>query len=114
MQLFLKQLRANGAVINTAIVMATVEGIVQSKDSDLLAKNGGTIVLSKHWARSNMERMNFVKRCGNSKSKVTCTNFKELREQFLFDIKTTIEFEEIPDDLCNIELGSHRSELHSC
>ena len=98
-QLFLKQLRANGAVINTAIVMATAEGIVQSEDSNLLAKNGGTIVLSKHWARSIMERMNFVKRRGNSKSKVTFTNFEELREQFLFDIKTIIEFEEIPDDL---------------
>ena len=47
-QLFLKQLRANGAVINTAIVMATAEGIVQNEDSNLLAKNGGTIVLSKH------------------------------------------------------------------
>ena len=99
MQLFLKQLRANGAVIKTAIVMATVEGIVQSKDSNLLAKNGGTIVLSKHWAHSIMDRMNFVKRHGNSKSKVTCTNFEELREQFLFDIKTIIEFEEIPDDV---------------
>ena len=95
----MKQLRANGAVIKTAIVMATVEGIVQSKDSNLLAKNGGTIVLSKHWAHSIMDRMNFVKRHGKSKSKVTCTNFEELREQFLFDIKTIIEFEEIPDDV---------------
>ena len=98
-QLFLKQLRANGAVINTAIVMATAEGIIQNEDSNLLAKNGGTIVLSKHWVRSLMTRMNFVKQRGNSKSKVTCTNFEELREQFLFDIKTIIEFEEIPDDL---------------
>ena len=96
MQLFLKQLRANGAIINTVFVMATAEGIVQNEDSNLLAKNGGTIVLSKHWARSLMTRMNFVKRCGNSKSKVTCTNFEELRVQFLFEI---IEFEEISDDL---------------
>ena len=60
-QLFLKQLRANRAVINTAIVVVTPEGIVQSEDSNLLAKNGGTIVLSKHWAHSLMTRMNFVK-----------------------------------------------------
>ena len=40
-QLFLKQLHGNGVVINTAIVMATAEGIVQNKDSNLLAKNGG-------------------------------------------------------------------------
>ena len=98
-KLFLKQLHSIGAVINTAIVMATVEGIVNNEDSNLLAKNGGTIVLSKHWARSIMTLMNFVKRRGNSKSKVTCTNFEDLREQFLFDIKTIIEFEEVPDDL---------------
>ena len=61
MKLFLKQLRSNGAVINTAIVMATAEGIVNNEDSNLLAKNGGTIVLSKHWACSIMTRMNFVK-----------------------------------------------------
>ena len=65
MQLFLKQLHANGAVINTAIVMALAEGIVQRNGSNLLAKNGGTIVLSKHWVRSIMERMNFAKRRGN-------------------------------------------------
>ena len=86
-QLFLKQLHANGAVINTAIVMATAEGIIQNKDSNLLAKNGGTIVLSKHWASSLMTRMNFVKRRGNSKSKVTSTNFEELREQFLLILR---------------------------
>ena len=98
-KLFLKQLHSNGAVINTAIVMAMVEGIVNNEDSNLLAKNGGTILLSKHWALFIMTQMNFVKRCGNPKSKVTCTNFEDLREQFLFDIKTIIEFEEVPDDL---------------
>ena len=53
-QLFLKQPRANVAVINTAIVMATAESIVQSEDSNLLAKNRGTMLLSKHWACSIM------------------------------------------------------------
>ena len=61
LDVFLKQLSANGAVINTAIVMATAEGIVQNEDSNLLAKNGGTIVLSNHWACSLMTQMNFVK-----------------------------------------------------
>ena len=89
--------------------MAMAESIVQSEDRNLLAKNGGTIVISKHRAHSIMAQMNFVKRHGNSKSKVTCTNFEELKEQFLFDFKTIIEFEEIPDN----ELGSHRSELRS-
>jgi len=33
-------------VINTAIVMATAEGIVCSNDSNLLAQNGGPVLLS--------------------------------------------------------------------
>ena len=44
---FLRKLRVNGVVINTAIVMATAEGIVCSKDSNLLAQNGGPILISK-------------------------------------------------------------------
>ena len=49
--------------------MAMAKGIVNNEDSNLLAKNGGTIVLSKHWASSIMTQMNFVKRCGNSNPK---------------------------------------------
>ena len=37
-EVFLRQLRVNGVVINTAIVMATAEGVVHNKDSNLLAK----------------------------------------------------------------------------
>ena len=37
----------NGAVINTAIIIACAEGIVKSKDSNLLACNGGNISLTK-------------------------------------------------------------------
>ena len=46
---FFNQLCTNGTVINTVIVMAKVEVIVLIEDSNLLAKNGGTIVISKHW-----------------------------------------------------------------
>jgi len=35
---FLKALCANGAVINTAIVLATAEGIMRHYDSNLLVK----------------------------------------------------------------------------
>jgi len=36
--------------------MATAEGIVCSKDSNLLAQNGGPILISKYWAKSLMTR----------------------------------------------------------
>ena len=73
--------------------------LYRAKTDNLLAKNGGTIVISKHWAHYIMAQTNVVKRHGNTKSKVTCTNFEEIREQFILVIKTIIAFEEIPDDL---------------
>ena len=51
------ELRNNGAVINTAIVMATAEGLVQHHDVNLLAKHGRPIAITKHWARSLLLRM---------------------------------------------------------
>jgi len=45
-QLYVKELRNNGAVINTAIVMATAEGLVQHHGVNLLAKHGGPIAIT--------------------------------------------------------------------
>jgi len=42
---FLKVLRANEAAINTAIVMATAEGIMRHYDSNLLVTNVGSKLL---------------------------------------------------------------------
>ena len=51
-QAFLKELHSNGGVVNTVIPIAAAEEIVQSNDSNLLAKYGGNIVISKHWVKS--------------------------------------------------------------
>jgi len=72
---FLKALHANGTVINTAIVMATAEGIARHYDSNLLVKNGGSIAITKFWASSMMTRINFVKRHDNSKAKLLLAIF---------------------------------------
>ena len=44
---YVTSLRANGAVVNTVIVMGCAEGIIKNHDSNLLASNGGRIVLTK-------------------------------------------------------------------
>ena len=49
-------------MINTAVVMGCVEGIVSHHDSNLLAENGGHITISKDWAKSLLHRMGYVKR----------------------------------------------------
>ena len=48
---YITYLRKEGAVINVHVVMAVGEGIVMGKDANLLACNGGSIVLTKEWAR---------------------------------------------------------------
>ena len=96
---FLKELRSNGGVVNTAITMAAAEGIVQNSDSQLLAKNGGNIVISTHWAKSLLARMGFVKRRVTTKAKVSVNEFEEYKVQFLFDAKAIIKMEDIPDSL---------------
>ena len=49
--------RVNGAVVNTAITIACAEGIVRSKDSSLLASNGGHFTLSQHWEKHLLSRI---------------------------------------------------------
>ena len=54
---YLKALRANGAVVNTAITIGVAEGIIRNKDSNLLAANGGHIALTKNWSKHLLERI---------------------------------------------------------
>ncbi len=56
-QAYITALRSNKAVVNTAIVMSCAEGIVRSKNSNLLFSNGGHIALTKDWAKSILHRM---------------------------------------------------------
>ena len=96
---YLTALRANGAVVNTAIAIGCAEGIVKSNDSNLLVSNGGHIVLSKHCAKHLLSRMGFVKRRASTKAKISIQNFDEVKAQFLLDIKAGVEMDEIPFDL---------------
>lgn len=96
---YLNALRDNGAVVNTAIAIGCAEGIVRSKDSNLLASNGGHITLTKHWGKHLLSRMGYVKRRASTKAKITVPNLDELKAQFLLDIKVVIEMDEIPFDL---------------
>ena len=61
--------------------------------------NRGVLVLTKGWARYLLERMGFVKRKGNTKVGLPPEDFENLKEQFLFDIKSIVEIEGIPASL---------------
>ena len=98
-QAYLTYLRSTGSPVNTAITLGVAEGIVKNEDSNLLATNGGHIVLTKYWAKGLLTRMGFVKRRSTTTAKVNVSNFDEVRWQFLVDVKTIADMEEIPFSL---------------
>ena len=99
LKFYVKAVREGGGVINTAITMAAAAAIVKKQDRNLLAENGGHIRITKTWAKSFLQRIGYVKRRGSSTAKMTITDFEAVRDQFLFDIKTIVEMEEIPPGL---------------
>lgn len=62
-------------------------------DANLLAKNEGPIVITKHWVRALLIRMCFVKRQDNTKAKV---EFEQSKAQLAYDVKA---IGDIPDSL---------------
>jgi len=98
-QSYIKELRSKGAVVNTAIALACAEGVVMHHDSNLLATNGGHITISKDWAKSLLCRMGYVKRRVSTSAKVPPQDFDKRKEQFLYDAKVLVNYEEIPDSL---------------
>lgn len=68
-QAYIKVIRNNGCVVNSSITRSIGKGIVLATDKSLLSENGGQINITKSWARSLLNRMNFVKRKGSTACK---------------------------------------------
>lgn len=96
---YITELRVAGGVINSHIVIGAGYGIMQKRNSSMLLCNGGTVELKKSWANYFLHRMNFVKRKGTTKGKLTVADFEEKKQQFLLDVKAVVELEEIPGAL---------------
>ena len=67
------------------------------------------ILLTKHWAKYLLERMGFVKRRASTKAKVSPTEFNKFTAQFIFDVRTIIEIEEIP---CELVINWYQTGIH--
>lgn len=98
-QSYVNVLRKNTSVINVAIILSAARGIVMKTDKHLLTEFGGHIELSKHWAKSLLARMNFVKRRGSTACKTEIENFPELKENFLCRIRQAVSEDDIPPQL---------------
>lgn len=93
-------LRESGAVVNSAVVIASAKGIIRKLDRTLLSDNGGHVDLTRGWAKSFLSRMGFVKRRVTTKSsRMTVENFNEIKEQFLADIRAVVELESVSPEL---------------
>ena len=99
-QAYLRRVRDGGGVVTARIAVAVARGILLSCDRSKLAEFGGHVMLNRFWAYSLLKRMKFVKRkVTTAKSKHVVAEFEHLKEEFLQDVVTTVEMEEIPPEL---------------
>ena len=96
---YVTALRAAAGVVNTAIVLAAAEGIVAATEHSLLRQHGGSLVLTKAWAKSLLIRMGFVKRKGSTSAKIPVPEFEKRKEQYLSDICAVVIMNDIPPSL---------------
>lgn len=99
-QQYLRGVREAGGVVSAKIAMAAARGILLSCNRSRPAEFGGDVELNRQWAYSLLKRMKFVKRkATTAKSKHSTADFTRLKQQFLADVVTTVEMEEIPAEL---------------
>ena len=89
---YVQDLRAKGLAINTAVVIASAEGVLMHKDANLLKQ----INLTEGWAKYLLQRMGFVKRKATTKAKISAEDFEEIKKDYLLDIKVVVAKDEIP------------------
>ena len=98
-QCYVRATRSTGGTITTTVVLAAGEAIVRTHNEKLLHDEGGPIKLTRHWAKSLLDRMCFVKRKATTSAKVDPSCFDDLKEQYLLDIKAVVEMEKVPPEL---------------
>ena len=96
---YIKALRDGGGVVTTPVVLAIATAVVESSDRTQLAKYGGPINITSHWAKSLLSWMKFVKQRGGSTKKISVSNFDDMKEQYLLDIAAVITMLDIPPAL---------------
>ena len=96
---YIHKLREVGGVVNTAVVMAAMQGMVLSHNRTLLKENGGYVIISKTLALSLLNCMDFVKRKGSTSTKIITKDFEKARDDFLLRIKETVADHSMPSFL---------------
>ena len=100
-QMYLSRLRDAGGVITARIAIAAAKGMIYACDRSMLVEFGGHVELNCSWAYSLLSQMDFVKRKATTaaKSKLSVESFASVKRQFLADVASTVQMEEIPMEL---------------
>ena len=86
--------------MSAGIAIAAARGLLMAEHKNRLVENGEHIKLNRHWAYEFFRRMGFVQsKPTTAKSKFSVENFAAKKKEFLDDLVTTIEMEEIPPEL---------------
>lgn len=93
------ELRKNGGVLNTKILLCAARGIVMFHDKTLLTDFGGHIDLNRSWAISFLNRLGFSRRVGTKAARALPENFDELKRDYLERITNLVTDYNIPDEL---------------
>ena len=83
-------MRKRGTPISSHMVIGVARGLLLKHNRSFLSDFGGPITLTKDWAICVMRQMGYTKRRANSKSKVLPQDFKDIKEQYLFDVKSIV------------------------
>jgi len=67
----------------TTVVLAAGEAILKHCNKKLSHDNGGPIKLTRHWAKSLLDRMNYVKRKATTTAKIDPSHFDKLKQKYL-------------------------------
>ena len=81
-QQFVTALRETGGVVNTSTVIAAATGLFKKADPPLLEEQGGYLNLERTWARSLLQRMDFVKRKGTKSVKHSPEELDKIKPKF--------------------------------
>ena len=92
--------RLSGAVISRRMVISIGNGVLKANDPNTLSEFGGTITLTKDWARGILRSMDWVKRKATTGKVDPSTQFLA-EEKFTFQkvISTYVYDHDIPTDL---------------
>ena len=100
LQLYLRRIREDGGLVTAGIAIAATRGLLMADHKNKLVEKGGHIKLNRHWAYGFLRRMGFVQRKPTTaKSKFSVENFAAKKNEFLDELVTAVEMEEIPLEL---------------